>query len=352
MPGNTWKERYQVSDSGLRRGSVLDFFLKEAKKETKRIILLDGEDERVIKASYLAVREKIAEPILFGKKVVINEKAKQIGVDLAGIEIVEQFPPEKLLHYSKLYSEIRGISSHLAEKIIKKPIIFGALMVRADDADGIVGGATYTSAEFIAAMQLVIGIREGVSVPSSFFIMDIPGFKGGENGKLIYADAAFNPDPNPEELADIAIMTALSAKMLLNWHPRVAMLSFSTKGSAVHPKVDKVIRATEIAKSKAPPGVDIDGELQADAAIVPEVAKKKIKEESAVAGKANILIFPDLDSANIAYKLTQWTANAGAYGPILQGFNKPASDLSRGATVEDILGVIAICAVKAQKNIG
>ncbi len=331
---------------------MLDFFLNEAKKEIKRIVLLDGEDERVIQASHLALSDNIAQPILIGKKERIMDKAKQIGVDLNGIEIVEPIASNRLSYYSKLYSGIRGISSLLAEKIVKKPLIFGALMVQAGDADGIVGGAIYTSAEFIAAIQLVIGVRKGVSVPSSFFIMDIPGFKGGENGKLIYADAAFNPDPNSEELADIAIMTALSAKMLLGWHPRVAMLSFSTKGSAAHPKVDKVIRATEIAKSKAPPGIDIDGELQADAALVSEVAKKKIKGESAVAGKANILIFPDLDSANIAYKLTQWTTNAGAYGPILQGFNKPASDLSRGATVKDILGVIAICAVKSQKNIG
>lgn len=332
--------------------SILDIFLETARKNPKRILLLDGEDERVIKAAHIAVQEKFARPILMGNKDVIREKAKKINVDLDEIEIVNLAALNKLSEYSKIYSEIRGISRTLADKIVKKPLIYGPLMVQAGDADGIIGGATYTSAEFIASVQLVIGIREGIKVPSSFFIMDIPGFKGGEKGKLVYADASLNPDPNSEELADIAVMTGITTKNLLDWSPRIAMLSFSTKGSASHPRVDKVIKATDIARAKAPKGIEIDGELQADAALVPDVAKRKIKEESPVAGKANVLIFPDLDSANIAYKLTQWVANARAYGPILQGFNKPACDLSRGATVEDIVGVIAICVIKAQKGIG
>ncbi|MEM4545616.1 MAG: phosphate acyltransferase [Nitrososphaerota archaeon] len=332
--------------------NILDIFLETAKKNPKRILLLDGEDERVIKAAHIAVQGKFAQPILMGNKDVIIERAKKINVDLDNIEIVNLAALDKLAEYSKLYSEIRGISKTLSDKIVKKPLIYGPLMVRADDADGIIGGATYTSAEFIASVQLVIGVREGIKVPSSFFIMDIPGFKGGERGKLVYADASLNPDPNSEELADIAVMTGITTKNLLGWSPRIAMLSFSTKGSASHPRVDKVIKATDIARTKAPEGIEIDGELQVDAALVPEVAKRKIKEGSPVAGKANVLIFPDLDSANIAYKLTQWVANARAYGPILQGFNKPACDLSRGATVEDIVGVIAICVIKAQKSIG
>jgi len=335
----------------MKTESVLDVFLSEARKNPKRIVLLEGEDERIIKAADLAVKQGIAYPVLMGSKENILNKAKAIGIELKDVEIIDPRTAEKLDEYASLYQKLRGVSKTLAEKIVKKPLIYGPLMVQAGDADGIIGGAIYTSAELIASISLVIGIKEGVRVPSSFFIMDVPGFKGGEDGKLIYADAALNPDPTPEELADIAVMTAISAKALLGWKPRVAMLSFSTKGSAAHPRVDKVVKATEIAKSKAPPEVEIDGELQADAALVLDVAKKKIKGESPVAGRANILIFPDLDSANIAYKLTQWVANARAYGPILQGFNKPACDLSRGATVDDILGVIAVTVLKAQKGV-
>jgi phosphate acetyltransferase len=171
----------------------------------------------------------------------------------------------------------------------------------------------------------------------------------GEKGTLMYADAAVNPDPTAEQLADIAIATGRSARSLLGWEPRIAMLSFSTKGSANHPLVDKVIRATEIAKTKAPE-MDVDGELQADSAIVPEVAKKKIREPGLVAGRANILVFPDLNAGNIAYKLTQYLGGAKAYGPILQGFSKPISDLSRGAKIEDVVGVIAIVCVLSQSE--
>ena len=195
----------------------------------------------------------------------------------------------------------------------------------------------------------MIGLQQGISVPSSFFIMTIPGYKGGEQGALLYADASVNPNPTAEELADIAVISGQTAKKLLNWKPRIAMLSFSTKGSAEHPDVSKVIKATNIAKKKIK-GLAIDGELQADSALVMSTAKRKIKEKIGdVAGKANILIFPDLDAGNIAYKLTQILAKANAYGPILQGFAKPVSDLSRGATVEDITGVIAMLSVWSKR---
>jgi phosphate acetyltransferase len=197
----------------------------------------------------------------------------------------------------------------------------------------------------------VIGLRKGISIPSSFFIMEIPGYEGGEGGALLYADASVSPNPRPACLANIAIATGQSAKALLGWKPRVAMLSFSTKGSASHPDVEKVVQATEIAKRMAKgKGIAIDGELQADAALVLSTARKKMKGGiGEVAGKANVLIFPDLDAGNIAYKLTQILAGANAYGPILQGFSKPLSDLSRGATAEDIAGAITIIALMAER---
>jgi phosphate acetyltransferase len=213
------------------------------------------------------------------------------------------------------------------------------------------GGAVYTSGEFESVCMSVIGVRKGISIPSSFFIMEIPGYEGGEGGALLYADASVSPNPKAACLANIAITTGRTAKGLLGWKPRIAMLSFSTKGSASHPDVEKVAQATEIAKRMAKgTGITVDGELQADAALVLSTAKKKIKGDlGEVAGKANVLIFPDLDAGNIAYKLTQILAGANAYGPILQGFSKPLSDLSRGAKVEDIVGAITIIALMAER---
>ena len=220
-------------------------------------------------------------------------------------------------------------------------------MVRVGDADAMVAGIAQATQHVIVASELIIGMQEGVSTPSSFFLMDIPGYAGEEGSLLIFADAAVNPDPTPEQLADIAIASARSARELLGCAPRVAMLSFSTKGSAIHPHVDRVVKAVELTREREPKLL-IDGELQADAAIVPDVARRKVKEPSHVAGKANVLIFPDLDAGNIAYKLVQRLANAAAYGPVLQGFAKPVSDLSRGSSVEDIVGATTMAVLQAQ----
>jgi phosphate acetyltransferase len=270
-----------------------------------------------------------------------------MNLNLEGVKIFDPHTDPNLDRYVSEYCKMReakGIDEKVARRILIKSLYYGAMMVRVGDADGIVAGAVNLTASIIRAGSLIIGLKKDISIPSSFFVMDVPGF---ERGALIFADAAVNPDPTPEQLADIAITSARSAKVLLGWEPRVAMLSFSTKGSAYHPMTKKVIEATEIAKKKAP-DLLIDGELQADAAIVPRVAAAKVKDKSPVAGMANVLIFPDLNAGNIGYKLVQHLAKAKAYGPILQGFAKPISDLSRGATVEDIVGAIAIVCVEAQ----
>ena len=209
-----------------------------------------------------------------------------------------------------------------------------------------VAGIAHPTEEVIMASELIIGLQPGIGLASSFFLMEIPGFRGGEDGRIIFADPAVNPDPDQQQLADIALSTAQSARALLGWEPRVAMLSFSTRGSASHPMVDKVVEATALARRKAP-DLLIEGEIQADAALVEAVARRKMGSESLVAGRANILISPDLNAANISAKLVQRLAGANGYGPVLQGFARPVSDLSRGATAEDVVGAALMVAVRA-----
>ncbi|RLE42198.1 phosphate acetyltransferase, partial [Candidatus Woesearchaeota archaeon] len=258
--------------------------------------------------------------------------------------IIDPTKSRKLNRYAKVYSRLSKTPLRTSLLIAKQPLFYSALALRCNDVEAMIGGLVYTSGDFIAVCKGVIGLKKNIAVPSSFFIMEIPNFEDGKEKILVYADASVNPNPSSEELADIAIATAESTKKLLGITPRVALLSFSTKGSASHPDVSKVIEATKIARKKAKK-FKIDGELQADAALRLDVAKRKIKGDIGdVAGRANVLIFPDLDAANISYKLTQILAKANAYGPILQGFKKPLSDLSRGATVQDIIGVIAIVA--------
>jgi len=330
--------------------SVIDQLKGKAKKDPKRIVLPEGEEERILKAAEISSREGIAHPILLGDEGTIQRRASDLGVDLKGVKILNPEKSPDLERYASLYCEIRkekNVNERIAKRILRKSLYFGAMMVQAGDADGMVAGAVNLTASVIRAGSLIIGLQKDISTPSSFFVMSVPNFEGGENGVCLFADAAVNPDPNSSQLADIAISSARSAKLLLGWEPRVAMLSFSTKGSAYHPLTKKVIEATEIARMKAP-DLLIDGEFQADAALIPTVAKRKVKEESSVAGRANVLIFPDLNAANIAYKLVQYMGKAEAYGPILQGFSRPISDLSRGASAQDIVGAIAIVCVEAQ----
>lgn len=319
----------------------------QAKGSNKKIIFPEATDERILRAVKQSI--KIIKPVLVGDENEIRAKARSLKIDIKSIEIINPSKSENLEKYAAIYSKKTKIHKKTAKFIIQKPLFFATLAVASGDADGMVAGAVHTSAEVIAVSKNIIGLQKGISVASSFFIMTIPNYKGGEQGTLMYADASVNPNPSAEQLADIAVISGQSAKNLLNWKPRIAMLSFSTKGSADHPDVCKVTKATEIAKKKAK-GMSIDGELQADAALVVDVAKKKIRGNiGPVAGRANILIFPDLDAGNIAYKLTQRLAKANAYGPILQGFARPVSDLSRGATVEDITGVIAIVAAWSKR---
>ena len=324
--------------------------IEQAKRDPKRIALPEGEDERVLRASEILVREGIAYPVLVGDEEKLGKLAQEIGCSLEGVEIVNpgKFPDMK--GYISEYLRVRPDASEaVARRLMRRSLYFAAMMVRVGDCDGMIGGVASITAAVIRAAHLVIGLREGFTIPSSFFIMYVDGCPYGEDGAFIYADAGVNVDPSPQELAEIAVASAQSARELLGWEPKVAMLSFSTRGSAAHPLADKVIEALKIAKEKAP-DLLIDGEFQADTAIVPEVAARKVKGESSVAGRANVLIFPDLNAGNIAYKLTQYLAGAEAYGPLFQGFSKPVNDLSRGASVQDIVGVVAVTVVQGQKS--
>lgn len=320
-----------------------------AKANRKRIVLPEGNEPRTI----VAVKEindlQIAYPILIGNEEEILKKANELGVNLEGIEIIDPEKSEHIDKYIEAFYELRknkGMTMTKAEKIVRDPLYFGTMMVKLDDADGMVSGAVHTTGDLLRPGLQIIKTAPGVSVVSSFFIMMVPGSTYGEEGMLLFSDCAVNPNPNAEQLSAIAIATAETAKNLCKVEPRVAMLSFSTMGSADHELVDKVRTATERAKELRP-DLNIDGELQLDAAIVKKVAEQKAPN-SKVAGAANVLIFPDLQAGNIGYKLVQRFANAEAIGPICQGFDKPINDLSRGCSSEDIVKVVAITAVQAQ----
>ena len=311
-----------------------------------RVVLPESEETRILEAAIIVQRDNLAVPIIIGDREKMLQVSREHGLDVSQIDIVSPEESGSFDKYVSLYNQQSSLREGAVKRLLRKPLYFALMMVKAGDADAMVGGAVYETASIIMAGTMVTGLKEGVSTPSSFFIMDIPGFAGGENGKLIFADCAVLPDPTPEELADIAIASAESAKSVLGCEPHVAMLSFSTKGSSMEPQAEKIVQATGIVNERRPELL-VDGELQADAAIIPSIAQKKVKEGSSVAGKANVLIFPDLNSGNIAYKLVQRLANADAIGPLLQGFAQPICDLSRGASVNDIVGSIIVTAAQA-----
>ena len=296
----------------------------------------------MLAAARRLVDEGIARPILIGKPDDVATAAKEAGVALDGIEIIDSKESDKTDAYTSIYMERRGKTEGVARRMVRRPLYYAGMMVDQGDADTMVAGVVNATALVIQAGALTVGLAEGIETPSSFFLMIIPDFQGQANKPFIYADCAVNISPTASELADIAIASEKSARSLLAEDPRVAMLSFSTKGSAAHEDIDLVTEALSIVQQRAG-DLFIDGEFQADTAIIPGVAAKKVKEPSEVAGRANVLVFPNLNAGNIAYKLTQYMAGAAAIGPFLQGFACPISDLSRGASVDDIVATTAIC---------
>lgn len=328
--------------------NLIESIKTKAKEKGATIVLPEGTEERTVQAAGILSQENIANVVLLGAKAEVEALAEKLGANLAGVEIIDPVSSPKYEEYAQDLFELRkhkGLSLEDAQELTKNPLYFGSLMVKKGDADGMVAGAQNTTGDVLRPALQIIKTEKGISSVSGAFIMIVPNCEFGENGIMVFADCAVNPNPNSEQLAEMAYLSSKTAKALVGFEPKVGMLSFSTKGSAKHELVDKVATAVEIAKEKYPDLV-VDGELQADAALVPKVGSSKAPG-SEVAGKVNVLIFPDLQAGNIGYKLVQRLAKAEAVGPVLQGMAKPVNDLSRGCSVEDIVNTVAMTALQS-----
>ncbi len=329
--------------------NFLERTIERAKADRKKIVLAEGEELRSIKAASMIVKQDICDIILLGNE----EKIKQIAGDISldGIEIIDPAKSDKFEEFAESFYEMRkakGMTEEKARETMLNTLYYGVMMVEKNYADGMVAGAVNSTSNVLRPALQILKTAPGTKLVSAFFVMVVPNCEYGENGTFIYSDAGLNENPDADAVSEIAISSAASFKNLVEAEPKVAMLSYSTYGSAKSKLVDKMQLATKLAKEKRP-DILLDGELQADAAIITEVGKSKAPGSN-IAGEANVLIFPDLNAGNIAYKLTQRLAKAEAYGPITQGIKKPVNDLSRGCSAEDIVGVVAITCVQAQAN--
>ena len=331
--------------------SFIEDIKTRAKQDIKTIVLPESNDIRIIKATEQVLKEGFADIILVGNKEEINKLAKENNIDITGAKIVDPNTSEKFSEYANKFYELRkakGMTLDKAKELMNDSVYFGMMMVKENDADGLVSGACHSTADTLRPALQILKTAPGTKLVSAFFLMVVPNCEYGENGAFVFGDCGLNEYPDPEALSEIAISSSKSFKQLVGTEPRVAMLSYSSYGSAHSPLTDKVVEATKILKEKMPDLI-ADGELQLDAAIIPEIAASKAPG-SPVAGKANTLVFPDLDAGNIGYKLVQRLAKAEAYGPLCQGIARPVNDLSRGCSSQDVAGVVAITAVQAQEQ--
>ena len=329
--------------------AFIDGIKQKAKQDVKTIILPESEDMRVLEGASKALKEKYANIILIGDEAEVIKKAEQNNIDLTGSQIINPKTSEKYEEYTNTFYELRkakGMTIEQAKELLLEPIYFGMMMMKQGDADGLVSGACHSTANTLRPALQILKTAPGTKLVSAFFLMEVPNCEYGENGVFVFGDCGLVENPSSDDLSEIAISSSKSFHQLTGKESKVAMLSYSTYGSAHSDLTEKVVEATKLLKEKEP-NLACDGELQLDAALVPEVASSKAPG-SDVAGKANTLIFPDLNAGNIGYKLVQRLAKANAYGPLCQGIAKPVNDLSRGCNSDDIAGVIAITCVQAQ----